>query len=217
MSTTEWQQSNIQHFWGKIAPNEHLVQIYDDTISFLNSLEGFVGSGILAGESVIVIATDKNLQSLNKRLLQQGFNLNKLISDDQYLMLNAEELLENFMEGESPNEIRFTKLITGILSRAKKNGRKARAFGEMVAILSAKGNSKGTLELENLWNKFLEAESFSLFCAYPRFSMTTTGRQHICSAHTKIISGSGGPSTQVFYKTINAKDKTLKPASLPKL
>lgn len=205
MITTDWQQSNIQFFWGEIAPNDHIVQIYEDEPTFLNSLEGFAGSGFLAGESVIVIGTEKHLKILNQRLLSHGFNINKLISDDKYLPLDAEEVLDNFMIDNKPDETRFMKLVKGLVRRARKEGRKVRAFGEMVAVLSSRGNSVATLELEHLWNKFCEKEPLCLFCAYPRNSMTITGKQHICSEHTKIISGTGGPSTQVFYKNIEKK------------
>jgi len=35
---------------------------------FLNTLEGFVASGFIAGDSVIIIAADEHLPVLNKRL-----------------------------------------------------------------------------------------------------------------------------------------------------
>jgi hypothetical protein len=206
MAITDWQQSNIQYFWGEIAPNQHLVQIYDDEGSFLNSLEGFAGSGFLAGDSVILIATGDHLKALNQRLMLHGFNINKLISEDRYLPLDADETLENFMIDGHPDEKRFMKLADGIVKRARKEGgRKVRAFGEMVAILSSRGNSAATMELENLWNKFCDKEPLTLFCAYPRNCMTSTAKQHICSAHSKIVSGTGGPSTQVFYKEVSKK------------
>ena len=59
-------------FWGEMAPCEHLVQIYEDDDSFLDKLEGFVASGLDAGESVVVIATPGHLSSLHRRLLKRG-------------------------------------------------------------------------------------------------------------------------------------------------
>ena len=61
----EWKNSNIQVFWGEIAPCDHVVQIYENDTVFLNTLEGFAGSGLLSGDSVIIIATKEHLSSLN--------------------------------------------------------------------------------------------------------------------------------------------------------
>jgi hypothetical protein len=205
MATNNWQQSNIQYFWGEIAPNDHLVQIYDDENAFLNSLEGFVGSGFLSGEGVIVIATQEHLKFLNQRLISQGFNISKLISEDKFVPLDAEELLEAFMVNNQPDEKRFMKLVQGVVKRARKNDRKVRAFGEMVAVLSKKGQTATALELEQLWNKYCEKETLCLFCAYPRTSLTATGMQHVCCEHSKIISGSSGPSTMIYYKNVEKK------------
>ena len=48
-------------FWGELAPNDHSVQIYRDDLAFMDALEGYVGSGLRANDSVIVIATAAHL------------------------------------------------------------------------------------------------------------------------------------------------------------
>ena len=68
----EWENSNIQFFWGEIAPCDHLIQIYENEKILLDTLEGFAGAGILAGDSVVIVATASHLQSLNERLRKQG-------------------------------------------------------------------------------------------------------------------------------------------------
>ena len=79
----EWQTSNIQVFWGEIAPCDHMVQVYENEKIFLDTLEGFAGTGFLANDSVVIIATSKHLDALNTRLISQGFDLNALIGSDQ--------------------------------------------------------------------------------------------------------------------------------------
>ena len=51
-------------FWGEISPCEHLVQIYLDDSAFLDSLEGFVAGGLLAGDAVILIGTPSSFGSI---------------------------------------------------------------------------------------------------------------------------------------------------------
>jgi hypothetical protein len=67
-TTIEKRQNGSPIFWGEIAPCEHLVQIYADQGVFLDSLEGFVSGGLLAGEGVIVIGTRAHLIALEQRL-----------------------------------------------------------------------------------------------------------------------------------------------------
>jgi MEDS: MEthanogen/methylotroph, DcmR Sensory domain len=55
-------------FWGEISPCEHIAQIYDTDAVFLDTLAGFIGGGLIAGESTIVIATAPHLKALEQRL-----------------------------------------------------------------------------------------------------------------------------------------------------
>ncbi|MBA2611340.1 MAG: MEDS domain-containing protein [Bacteroidetes bacterium] len=199
-----WKKSNTQDFWGEIAPCDHLLQIYDNDHVFLISLEGFAGSGFLAGDSVIIIATQAHINALNERLIYQGFDLDKLINEKKYITLDAEKTLSKFMINNWPDEVLFIDLVSGLLKNAKQNNRKVRAFGEMVALLWAKGNNGATVHLEHLWNEFCAKEGFCLFCAYPKTGFTqsaTKSLEHICATHSKIISGESGASTEIIYKS----------------
>jgi hypothetical protein len=205
-NSTKWKQSTTKVFWGEIAPNDHLVQIYENDNVVLDSLEGFVISGIETGDSVIIIATEEHITALNKRLKGHGFDVKKIISDRSYIPLNAHEALAKFMRVGWPDEKLFMEMVTDIISLARgKNNRTVRAYGEMVAILWQQGFSGATVQLEHLWNKFCEKEVFCLFCAYPKSGFTQdpeTSMKHICSTHTKMIKGLKSSKTEVFYKCV---------------
>ena len=109
-----WKKSNLQVFWGEVAPCEHVVQFYENDNVFLNSLEGFIGSGILAGESVIIIATPEHLSAIENRLRHQGFDMDKLAYSHQYIALEAAEMLSLFMVTGWPDEVLFNKLVTSL-------------------------------------------------------------------------------------------------------
>ncbi len=200
----EWEMSNIQVFWGEIAPCDHLVQVYENEKIFLDTLEGFAGTGFLANDSVVIIATSKHLDALNARLHSQGFNLNALITSDQYIPLDAEDLLSIFLVNGWIDEEIFNNFITNIVNRAKKHNGKIRAFGEMVALLWEQGNCGATVQLENLWNQLHGKSPFTLFCAYPKigFTQSSTDSLHIiCKQHAKVIDGFAKPSTDIYYKS----------------
>lgn len=183
--------SRTEVFWGEMAPCEHLVQIYEDDGPFLDTLEGFVAGGILAGETVIVIATPAHLSALNIRLMNRGADIASAMASDRYLALDAEATLAKFMNNGWPDDELFNSFVNGILRQAKIEGRRVRAFGEMVAILWAQGNSGATVRLEHLWHRLCQEQSFVLFCAYPRCGFTrdaTDSIQDICDTHSRIVS-----------------------------
>ena len=200
----EWKDSNIHKFWGEIAPCDHMVQIYENEKIFLDTLEGFAGTGFLANDSVVIIATSKHLDALNARLISQGFDLNALTSADQYIPIDAEDLLSILLVDGWIDENIFNTFITDIVNRAKQRNGKVRAFGEMVAVLWAQGNCGATVQLENLWNQLHGKSPFTLFCAYPKIGFTGSPSDSIdiiCKQHGKVIDGYARPSTAIYYKS----------------
>lgn len=198
----DWKNSNVQVFWGEIAPCDHVVQIYENDSHFLNTLEGFAGNGILSGDSVVIIAKQLHLDQLQERLAKHGFDIDSLIKNDLYLPLEATDTLAKFMVNDWPDEELFNDFVFGILKRARKNGRKVRAFGEMVAILWEQGNNGATVRLENLWHNLHSMDSFSIYCAYPKSGFTRNYEDsisEICKAHSKVIDGQNRPSTEIYY------------------
>ena len=200
-----WKKANVQVFWGEIAPCDHLVQIYENDETFLDILEGFVSTGFLAKESVIIIATPEHIVALNKRLLQRGFDLEALMVTDMYFALDAHEMLSKIIRNNWPDEAAFIEIVATLIQRARKAGSKVRAFGEMVAILWSQGMNGATVRLESLWNKLHEQKDFTLYCAYPKSGFTQSAHHSlntICQAHSRVIDGRTGPATEIYYRTV---------------
>lgn len=198
----DWASSSIQAFWGEIAPCDHLVQIYQNDLTFLNTLEGFAGDGFIKGESVVIIASPNHIEQLNKRLAVHGFDIEKLKADDQYIPLDAQDSLDSFMVNDWPDEKLFNMMVANVMERATKDDRRIRAFGEMVAILWEQGKNGATVQLENLWHR-LQNNKFCLYCAYPKSGFTQNAVESmrtICNTHSLVIDGNARPSTQIYYQ-----------------
>jgi hypothetical protein len=201
----DWPHASSKDFWGEIAPFEHVVQFYENDNVFLDLLFGFVSGGFTEGDAIIVIATSSHLQALQEKLKVAGFDADKLVAKNEYIPLDAESTLAKFMINDWPDETLFMEFVTSLITSAKSEGRRVRAFGEMVAILWAKGHVGATVRLEHLWNKFCENQSFCLFCAYPESGFIQDASEsllHICSAHAKVVAGVGPSKTEVFYKSV---------------
>ena len=178
-------------FWGEMAPCDHVVQIYGDDRVFIDGLEGFVGNALREGEGAIVIATASHLEALDARMRRRGVNVERARAEHRYVDRVAEETLERFMVDGFPDEMLFRQCVGELLALARgAENRSVRAFGEMVAILWARGRTAATLQLEAMWTRLCEAHQFPLFCAYPREGFTRNATESIvdiCRAHSKVV------------------------------
>jgi hypothetical protein len=187
---TDIRSSGTNVFWGEIAPYEHIAQFYEHEGVLLDTLVGFIGGGLKSGESAIVIATPDHLAALEERLDASGVDVATARSLDQYITLEAEAALARFMVKQWPDDKLFSDLVTELITRARANGRRVRAFGEMVALLWARGDEAATIRLEYLWHQMCRSQAFSLFCAYPKTGFTedpSKSIDQICAAHSRII------------------------------
>jgi hypothetical protein len=176
--------------WKKLRPAEHVVQIYNYEEDLLKTLENFTAHGLEGGYCVAIIATANHLDELERRLKVRGVNVPAAIKEHHYIALDATRTLAKLTEGGWPNEDKFSAMIEGILELAAQSGRPLRTFGELVALLWAKGQHAAALRLESLWGKHSMKHSFSLFHAYPRAEFTNfhlKSLADICDMHSRVL------------------------------
>ena len=176
-------------FWGELAPCEHFVQIYREESGFLDNLATFAAAGLAGGEAVIVIATAAHRSSLEARLVALGIDVGAAREERRYVALDAADVLSRFMERDWPDEARFEATILDLLGQVGPAPR-VRAFGEMVALLWARGNNGATVRLEHLWDDFCRSHALALFCAYPRIGATRDldeALAEVCALHSRVL------------------------------
>lgn len=144
----------------------HSVHFYDRPSSLIDRVCEYVREGLRSGDAAIMICTAEHLASLDACLSARGFDVAALRARGQYVGLDAERVLEQFIVNGRPDRRRFSDIVGGELLRAHATYPRVRAFGEMVALLWAQGRSQAALELEDLWNELLGHHPFSLLCAY---------------------------------------------------
>ncbi|HET8818818.1 MAG TPA: MEDS domain-containing protein [Xanthomonadaceae bacterium] len=182
--------SECPGFWADMSPCEHFVHLYAGDRGLLDLLHGFTVDALRGGEAAVVIATPEHLAELDRRLTADGFDLTAARWQGQYLPMDAKATLAQFMISGWPDDEQFNHVMSNVLARARRNGRRVRAFGEMVALLWADGRADATVRLEHLWNEFCRSQSLPLFCAYPlaAFDEDAAGTlTDICKAHSRLI------------------------------
>lgn len=195
-------EKTTHFFWGEIAPSDHLLQIYETDIMFIDALFSYVKEGIDHGESAVIIATEDHLNALNLKM-SSVYDVNSLIDSRKYLPIDAEKLLDRLLENDEISEIKFNAIITDLLNSVNcKKAAKVRILGEMVALLWGMGYRKATMQLEKLWSKFCSSNNISLVCAYPQAGFrqdAVKSIMHICTFHSKLEKKNISSPELMFY------------------
>jgi signal transduction histidine kinase len=178
--------------WSGVGGHAHFVQFYEADAFLLNSLSGFIGTGLGAGEGCVVVAGKAHRDKLDERLQASGLDLTGARAKGQYVSLDAAETLATFMVDGRPEPMRFKRIIGDIVEQAARaGGGRVRVFGDMVAHLCSDGQHAAAVTLEELWNDLQRSHPFSLFCAYPLKNFDghalTTSLADVCATHSAVI------------------------------
>lgn len=177
--------------WSGMGESDHFVQFYETDAFLVNSISGFLGAGLGAGDAGIIVATKARRDGVEKRLQSYGLDTAAASAQGQYISLDATETLAMFMIDGSPDPGRFADVIGEIITRAAVGRQRVRIFGEMVSLLCGEGNHNGAIYLEKLWNGLRERHAFSLFCAYPMTNFDGHALAEslggVCGEHSRVI------------------------------
>ena len=167
----------------------HVVQFYGDDQELSASVARFLGEGLAAGGSAVVVATAAH------RLAFQAYLPSA--AGERLLVTDAQELLNCFLAGDRLDGPRFRETAEHLIGRAAGAGQPVRIYAEMVTVLWDAGQVTLALELEALWNDLAARLPFSLLCGYPARMLATgdpdeaASVQQVCRLHAAVT----GPST----------------------
>ncbi|HET6283647.1 MAG TPA: MEDS domain-containing protein [Polyangia bacterium] len=173
--------------------HNHIVQFYNDDERLSKVVGDFLAAGLEAGEPVVVIATPDHRDAFQEQLRVRGFDVEGAAATGQLMMLDARATLATFMVGGQPDWDAFRRHVGGTLEKvsAANQGRRIRAYGEMVDLLWRDGQRSAAIHLEQLWNDLRRTHSFSLLCAYVmgNFYRDTDREQFelICRTHSHVV------------------------------
>jgi DNA-binding NarL/FixJ family response regulator len=162
----------------------HEVQFYSDDASFLVGFTRFIEAALLAGNAVIVVATELHQKSLLQRLQEHGVNIVAAIGQGRYLPLDVAETLSTFMVNDLPDPVRFLKiagdLVVAAAKAAKGEYRRVAACGECAPTLWAQGNADAAIRLEHLWDEIAKTYDVDILCGYVLKNSQREQESHIC-------------------------------------
>ncbi len=182
-------EKHSRSLW-EMSESEHFVQFYETDAFLLDSLSGFIDTGLAEGGACIVLATKAHRESLEERLKSHGLDLAAAQTQGDYISLDAAEALSKFMVNGLPDPERFALVFGDMIMRAAEGRHHVRVFGELVALLWADGKRAAAIRLEELWNDLGKLHPFSLFCAYPMHDFGSEVYEaeftEICNRHSQV-------------------------------
>jgi hypothetical protein len=158
--------------WGGLlasaGPRDHIVQLYQDQ-QFLNrAVCRFAASAIANGEGVILVPTAAHWEAFRPRLESEGVDIESAQNSGQLTVVDADELLPQFMRDAMPDAPVFLGLAADVITEARGDGRypKVRWWGEMVNILWEQGNAAASMDLEDQFDRLARDHEIAIFCSF---------------------------------------------------
>ena len=108
-------------------------------------------------ETVVVIVTQTHRQELYKTL-----TIEELMSE-KLMLVDAEDLLSQFMLEGWPNEPLFMEVMERILRPACIRG-EVRVINELAGVLCAEGKADDAIRVEEFWQILVTQHHFSAVC-----------------------------------------------------
>jgi len=105
-------------------------------------------------DTVVVIVTQKHRKDLYKTLTIE------MLANEKLMLLDAADLLSQFMVEDWPNEPRFMETMETILRPGCIIGR-VRVINELAGILCAEGKAGAAIRVEELWKTLVTRQRCS--------------------------------------------------------
>jgi CheY-like chemotaxis protein len=166
----------------------HGVCFYEDTPSLAGTVARFIGEGLAAGQTAVIVATPSHGASICDQLRATGVDSQQRIEQGELLMFDADEVLSRFMIGHRPDAARFADTVNPVLAKAAGlRKRQVRIYGEMVDLLWSRGRQDAALSLETQWHQLIAERKCSLLCGYSSGVGRGDGFQAICDRHSHVV------------------------------
>jgi hypothetical protein len=158
--------------WGGLlasaGPRDHIVQLYQDQ-QFLNrAVCRFAASALQNGEGVILVPTAAHWEAFKPRLEAEGVDIDGAKDCGQLTVVDADELLPQFMRDAMPDAPVFLGLAADVIAQARGAGRypKVRWWGEMVNLLWERGDVAASMQLEDQFDHLAHEHEIAIFCSF---------------------------------------------------
>jgi DNA-binding NarL/FixJ family response regulator len=166
----------------------HAVCFYEDSRSLARTVARFIGEGLAASQTAVIVATVSHGASIRDQLTADGVGSQRRIEQGELLIFDADEILNRLMVDDRPEAERFEDTINPIVDKAAGTRKRlVRIYGEMVDVLWSRGRQDAALSLETLWHQLVAGRKCSLLCGYSSGVCQGERFNTICDRHSHVM------------------------------
>ena len=153
--------------WKSPCCEGHGVHFYADRQELAERVHEHVMPMLERGQAAVVVAGRDNMLTFERFARSKGLDIQRFRNERRLLLFDAQWLMGRFMLGDRPDPRRFRAIVGGQLRTLSLKYPGIHIYGEMEALMMAKGDPDAAMELERLWNELAGEVRFNLLCAYP--------------------------------------------------
>ncbi|HTL37987.1 MAG TPA: MEDS domain-containing protein, partial [Kofleriaceae bacterium] len=162
----------------------HQVRFFEDPADQARRIAEDLVEALGAGGTAAAIARPALLDAIREQLVANGVDLVAVLAQHRLVLLEAEEQLASIMDGAMPDRTRFRAAVRPLIADLESRGKPLHLYGEMVDLLTERGNGPAALRLEQLWNELGREHRFSVLCGYHVGHLPDLGvLEQICGQH----------------------------------
>jgi hypothetical protein len=185
----------MRQSWGEFlrgaGAGAHGVQVYSEPIELAESVAVYLAAGFDRDDPAMLVVTPANLELFAERLESRGWRLQDVEAAGLLHVADAEQTLLELTDQDGGLDSRFEGVTGQLLDRVDRNDRPVRVFGEMVDLLSRRGDLDGAVEIERRWNELARTRRFALLCGYQLDVFASQSQSqmlpHICRWHSHVL------------------------------
>src|SRR5688572_20563915 len=174
----------------ELNPGDHLAHLYVDSQTHCEAIALYAHAALVRNHAVILVAVNPHLEGVFVELRRRGHDPAELYLSGQLICFDASVMLDEIVHGQSLQDELVRARLEPMIQNALSDFGGVAAYGEMVDLLWQRSQRPLAMQLERIWNEFIERFGITLLCGYRANLFDDTvqeGIEEICQTHTHLI------------------------------
>jgi hypothetical protein len=172
-----------------IGRSQHIVHFYESDDDLASSIATFFLSGLLGGCGCVAFTTRGHQAAIAAKLQECGIDVEHAMHSNQLAIFDAETTLREICSSGQPDHAVFNRIASEALQTIGPGYSHILLFGEMVGLLTARGDHQSAILFEEWCNEaLLHSPDVQMFCAYPKLpEIPAHAYETLCCAHAAVL------------------------------
>lgn len=180
----------------RLDGRRHYVQLHSTDATLVDGAVAFLNGALECGDSIMAVATAAHREAIHRQLAARGHDLVRLAYNGRYISADVEAAVDAILRNGTIDHEEFVGTFDSLLEPALRaaigSPPHVSVFGELAAVLHARGLDDAMLELEQMADPFIATRSISILCTCATALCRANGDDlaaSVCHAHETVVPG----------------------------